>query len=76
MTGSSGRRLPRADSKLAMLIELLSRDEGATVEEMIAATGWQAHTEHGAMSGALVKRFGMRIVSEKGEGRGRVYRIA
>ncbi len=69
------RRMPRAGSKLAMLIELLSRDEGATLAEMVAATGWQAHTVRGVMSGALAKRFGLRITSEKAEGRSRNYSV-
>lgn len=67
-------RMPRAGSKLAILVALLSREEGATVEEMVAATGWQAHSVRGVMSGALVRKFGLRIASEKVEGRGRVYR--
>ena len=69
-------RMPRAGSKLAILVALLSREEGATVEEMVGATGWQTHSVRGIMSGALVKKFGLRIVSEKVEGRGRVYRVA
>lgn len=70
------RRLPRAGSKLAILVALLTRDEGATVEEMVTATGWQAHTTRGVMSGVLSKRFGLAITSEKIEGRGRVYRTS
>jgi hypothetical protein len=65
---------PRSGSKLAMLVELLERNEGVTVDEMAAALGWQQHTVRGVMSGALVKRFGLVIVSEVTEGRGRVYR--
>jgi hypothetical protein len=68
------RPTPRAGTKLATLVALLSRKEGATVEEMAVATGWQQHTVRGVMSGALVKRFGVVIVSEVVEGRGRVYR--
>lgn len=67
-------RMPRTGSKLAILVALLSREEGATVEEMVAATGWQAHSVRGVMSGALAKKFGLQIASEKVEGRGRVYR--
>jgi hypothetical protein len=69
------QRRPRAGSKLAALVGLLGREEGATVEEMAAATGWQQHTVRGVMSGALAKRFGLEIGSVKVEGRGRVYRI-
>jgi hypothetical protein len=42
---------------------------------MAAALDWQQHTVRGVMSGALAKKFGLRIVSEVTEGRGRVYRI-
>jgi hypothetical protein len=69
------RPLPRAGSKLAMLVGLLNWEEGMTIEEAAAALGWQAHTVRGVMSGALAKRFGLEIGSEKVEGRGRVYRI-
>jgi hypothetical protein len=66
-------RTPRAGTKLAILAALLARDEGATVAEMATATGWQAHSVRGVLSGALVRRFGLEIVSEKTEGQ-RVYR--
>ena len=49
---------------------------GATVEEIAAATGWQRHTVRGAIAGALKKKLGLDVISEKFEGRGRVYRIA
>src|SRR5690606_569007 len=68
------QRMPRAGTKLAILVELLGRDEGATVEEMVVATGWQAHSVRDVMSGALAKKFGLTVVSEKAEGRTRVYR--
>ena len=67
------RRMPRAGSELAALVELLTRDGGATVEEMVAATGWQAHTVRG-MSGVLSKKVQLSITSEKAEGSGRTYR--
>ena len=66
-------RTPRGGTKLATLVAMLGREEGATVAEMAAATGWQAHSVRGVMSGALVKNFGLRMGSEKVEGRGRVY---
>jgi hypothetical protein len=67
-------RRPRAGTKLAALVELLEREEGATLEQMVAATGWQGHSVRGVMSGALAKKFDMRITSETIDGRGRVYR--
>jgi hypothetical protein len=60
--------------KLGALVALLKRPEGADVEEMMAATGWQAHSVRGAMSGALKKKLGLSIESEKSAA-GRVYRI-
>lgn len=60
--------------KLGEIAALLRRPEGATVEQMIAATGWQAHSVRGAMSGALKKKLGLTIASEKTEA-GRIYRI-
>jgi hypothetical protein len=64
-----------AGGKLAQLVEMLKGSEGATVEAMSAATGWQAHSVRGAMSGALKKKAGHNIVSAKTEA-GRIYRIA
>lgn len=63
-------------TKQQVLIDLLSRPEGATLAELAAATEWQTHTVHGAMSGALKRRLGLTIISQKREGRGRVYQIA
>jgi hypothetical protein len=52
---------PRAGTKQAKLIELLRRPEGATVEQIAAATGWQHHTIRGAISGALKKKLGLKV---------------
>ena len=55
---------------------MLTRQEGATIDEIVAALAWRSHTVRGAMAGALKKKLGLSITSEKIEGRGRVYRIA
>ncbi len=65
----------RADTKQAALIAMLRAQEGATLGEIVAATGWQPHTARGAMSGALKKRLGLTIHADPEPGRGRVYRI-
>jgi hypothetical protein len=52
---------PRTGTKQAKLIELLKHPEGATVEQIAAATGWQHHTIRGAISGALKKKLGLNI---------------
>ena len=43
------------------MIEMLKRPEGATVEQIAAATGWQHHTIRGAISGALKKKLGLTV---------------
>jgi Protein of unknown function (DUF3489) len=67
---------PRPNTKQAQVINLLRRSKGATIEQVMEVTGWQAHSVRGVMSGALKKKLGLKIVSEKTEGRDRVYRIA
>jgi len=66
---------PRSGTKQAMLIAMLKAPEGATMEEIIAATQWQSHTARGAMSGALGRKLGLLVTSDKEGNRGRVYRI-
>lgn len=61
-------------TKQATLIMLLQRDGGATIDEMVAATGWQKHSVHGTISGALKKRLGLPVTSVYGA-HGRSYRI-
>jgi hypothetical protein len=68
-------RAPREGTKQATMIAMLQRKDGATIVEIVEATGWQQHTVRGAFAGALKKKLGLTIVSEKVEGRGRVYRI-
>jgi len=67
---------PRAGSKQAKLIEMLKRRDGATIPEVVDALQWQAHTVRGAIAGALKKKLGIDVTSEKVDGRGRVYRVA
>jgi len=66
----------RQGTQQETLIEMLRAEGGATIDEIVEATGWQAHTVRGAMSGALKKKLGLTIISEKIEGRGRAYMIA
>ena len=65
----------RADSKQALVIGLLQRPEGATIAQIMQATGWQQHTVRGALAGTLKKRLGLTITSTKEAGGQRVYRI-
>src|SRR3954449_8800972 len=62
-------------SKQDAVISMLRRPEGATVDEVASATGWQRHTVRGVFSGSLKKKLGLTLASAQEE-RGRVYRIA
>ena len=61
--------------KLGQVVALLKRPEGASVEAISASTGWQTHSVRGAMSGALKKKYGLTILSEKTAEGARIYRI-
>ena len=65
----------RTGTKQDTLIAMLRAPEGATIEEIVAATGWLSHTVRGSMSGALKKKLGLTIASDKMDGRGRVYKL-
>jgi hypothetical protein len=62
-------------SRQNTLLALLRRHEGATIADMTKATGWQAHSIRGALSGIIGKKLGLKVLSEKLPERGRVYRI-
>ena len=65
----------RVGTKQAQIIALLQRPEGASIAEIVEATGWMAHSARGMISGALKKKLGLPITSKKVEGRGTVYRL-
>lgn len=66
----------RENSKQAAVLRMLQRPEGATVQQIVDATGWQAHTVRGTFAGAFKKKLGLTIVSDKAQGGERIYRIA
>ena len=65
----------RPGTKQALLIDLLTAKDGATIDQIVTATGWQPHSVRGAISGTLKKKLGLIVTSETIEGHGRVYRI-
>ena len=65
----------RKRSKQSMLIDLLHRSGGASIDELRSALGWQANSVRGAISGALKKKLGLTVASDLVGKRGRVYRI-
>jgi hypothetical protein len=68
-------RKTREGTKQEALIALLKRPEGASIEEISTEFGWAHHTVRGAIAGALKKKLGLAVTSEKVEGRGRVYKL-
>jgi len=67
-------RTTRTDSKQARLTAMLQAPEGATITEIAETLEWQSHTVRGAIAGALKKKLGLDVTSEKIEGRDRAYR--
>ena len=65
----------RSCTKQETLIAMLRAEGGTTIDEIAAALDWQPHTARGAISGALKKKLGLEVISEKVEGRGRVYSL-
>lgn len=61
-------------TKIDQVGEMLRRKEGATIEQLMVATSWQAHSVRGALAGAVPKKFGQAVTSTKGDG-ARVYRL-
>jgi hypothetical protein len=60
-------------NKFERIIAMLRRPEGATIAQLTQMTGWKVHSVRGVLAGALKKKFGLTIVSEKPDNV-RVYR--
>lgn len=58
---------PPIVSKLELLLAKLGHSDGATIDDLVATTGWQKHSVRGAMAGSL-KRKGHQIASTKTDG--------
>jgi hypothetical protein len=58
----------KTPSKQAIFLDLLGQPEGANLGQLMDATGWQAHSVRGFISGFIKKKRGLTIVSEKREG--------
>ena len=75
-SGGSSDTAQRSGTKSAAITALLRRDAGATLAELTAASGWQAHSVRGFLSGSLKKKLGYAVTSERSEDGARRYRIA
>jgi hypothetical protein len=75
-TRDSGAPTAREGSKKAQVLDLLRRPEGATLANIMEATGWQAHSVRGFISGGLGKKMGLTVESLKTPEGARAYRLA
>ena len=66
----------RPGSKTAKVLDLVKRSGGATLKQLMKATGWQAHSVRGFLSGTLGKKMGLKIASSKTNDGERVYNLA
>jgi hypothetical protein len=64
----------RQGSKTSKVVDLLKRSGGATLKEIMRATGWQAHSVRGFISGHLGKKMGLSVRSFRRDGE-RVYAL-
>ena len=71
---SSAEQPGRSESKQARIIAMLRMPNGATIDAMVHATGWQQHSVRGILAGVIRKKLGLNLVSAAAEG-GRIYRI-
>jgi hypothetical protein len=75
-TGPGKASAARPGTKTAKILALLRRPSGATLKELCKATGWQAHSVRGFLSGSLKKKMGLRVDSEPRDDGQRAYRLA
>lgn len=68
------RQTKHATTKQAQVLAMLRRPEGATVDAVQTATGWQAHSVRGFFAGVVRKKLGLTLASEA-LGDARTYRI-
>lgn len=73
IAGRTGAKT-KAKTKSDTVVALLTRSRGATIDEMMTATGWQAHSVRGFIAGTVKKKLGRSVTSET-TSKGRVYRI-
>ena len=64
---------PRAGTKQALVIEMLSARKGVTLDALVEATGWLPHTTRAALTG--LRKRGFSIERTHQEGSASVYRI-
>ncbi len=59
---------PRAGTKQALVVEMLSKERGATLDSLIEATGWLPHTTRAALTGLRKKGYAIERIGGEGKG--------
>ncbi len=72
----SEKQAPPSQSKQETVLKMLRRRSGATIDDIVAETGWQPHSVRGFFSGLVKKKLNLPLVSDVGKGGVRRYRIA
>ena len=73
--GAKKAKVARDGSKAATILDLLKRRDGATLNDLMKATDWQAHSVRGFLSGTVRKKMGLDVTSTKAEDGERTYSI-
>jgi hypothetical protein len=73
--GAKSGAAAREGSKAAKVLDLLRRMDGASLKELMKATGWQAHSVRGFLSGTVSKNMSLKLVSAKSEDGERRYSL-
>ena len=69
------RHVRRPGSKREQVLQLLKRPNGATLDDIVSATGWQRHTVRGFIAGTLKTKLGLEVESFKTGAGERSYRV-
>ncbi len=75
--GRKGQPVPASaeGTKKALVLAMLRRPQGATLAELMQATGWQSHSVRGFLSGAIAKKMALQVRSGKRADGVRVYSV-
>lgn len=65
---------PEKGTRAAQLVAMLKHKQGATLADIVKATAWKPHTARAALTG--IRKRGFTIISDKADGKERIYRIA
>jgi len=75
IVSSSSPPTSRPGSKMQICLDLLARRTGATLAELMSASGWQVHSVRGFLSGTVKKKLGLALTSTRDDGGVRHYRV-